>query len=287
MRAGGVIVALWCSLASAQSEPIPLSRTTGVTLGTAQTITGAKTFSATLGVVAVSATGTFTCTIASGSNCFSMATQGSRFKYGSGSSDYFTFDGTYMEVVGNLKIDGTVTNNGSASWFLPAGVTANAGAVGAAGPNVNIGGSIYGDTTDVGNVGAGEDDLISRSAAASILRATGRRMAIFAAGTAANNANAKTLKFYVGASAIATLVLPTSTPLNWRVRATVIRTGSSTQDYEVTAQAIDSSDGSIDATTTAIGTLALTETSAITVKTTGTAVSDNDIVASFQTIDFF
>lgn len=230
--------------------------------------------------------GTYTCSAGSGSNCFVMSTQGSRFKYGSGASDYFTFDGTYMEIVGNLKIDGTVTNNGQASWFLPAGVTANSGAVGAAGPNTNVGGSLYVDTTNVGNVGSGEDDLISRTMAANVLRATGRRVVITATGTTANNANAKTLKVYFGGTAIATLSLPTGIAGHWRARAQVVRTGSSTQKYEVSIEVLDSADGSRDAGATAIGTLAVTESGTIVVKTTGEGVANDDIVAQMQTIDF-
>lgn len=136
----------------------------------------------------------------------------------------------------------------------------------------------YLSTTNVGNVGGGEDDLMSTSLPANTLDDTGDVVRIRAWGTAANNANAKTLKLYFGATAIVNQSLTVSQAGRWFIEAVVIRTGSDTQESHAViieslvalaagkhAQELNSA-------------LAIDEDAAITVKCTGTGVADNDIV---------
>lgn len=133
-------------------------------------------------------------------------------------------------------------------------------------------------TPNVGNVGAGEDDLMSTSLPANVFEEAGDVVDILAYGTAANNANAKTLKLYFGSVAIANQALTVSQAGKWVIRATVIRTANDVQEaHAITCESVG--------TTLAAGkhaqeitALTQDEEAAITVKCTGTGVADNDIV---------
>ena len=138
-------------------------------------------------------------------------------------------------------------------------------------------------TTAVGNVGTGEDNLITHTIAASTLYAAKRTVRITAWGTAANNANAKTLKLYFGSVAILTLSLTVSQTCKWRIIAEVISTGTNAQDYG--SQIIQS--GTASQVSVENGTLTQTDSSAITVKCTGDATSDNDVVQEGMIVEYF
>jgi hypothetical protein len=140
---------------------------------------------------------------------------------------------------------------------------------------VFAGGTLSVNTTTVGNVGAGEDDLITYSLPADSLVVSGRGVRITAWGTTANNANAKTLKVYFGGTALISHSLPNGT-LPWRFEVLVFRTGASAQAYNATF----THNGSSTQTEVKGGTLAVTETAAITIKTTGEATADNDITSN-------
>jgi hypothetical protein len=128
-------------------------------------------------------------------------------------------------------------------------------------------------TTAVGNVGAGTDDLQTYDLPANVLGADGRCLRITAWGTTANNVNAKTVTLNVGSQVVMTQALTTSIAGTWRISAIVSRTGSSTQD--IFAELLQLSTIIHKHTLTA-GTQ--TDTAAITIKCTGAATSDNDIV---------
>ena len=138
------------------------------------------------------------------------------------------------------------------------------------------------NTTAVGNVGVGEDDLITYSLPANALSANGKGIRIRAWGTAANNANAKTVKLYFGTQVILTTALTVSQTDTWKIDATVWRTGASTQDWE--SSLIEA--GTVSLTDIENGTATQTDTAAITIKCTGTATSDNDIVNEGLTVEF-
>jgi hypothetical protein len=138
------------------------------------------------------------------------------------------------------------------------------------------------NTTAVGNVGAGEDDLITYSLPANALSANAKGVRIRAWGTGANNANAKTLKLYFGTQVILTTALTASQVDTWEAEATVWRTGASTQDWQTRLN---------QAGTTSIidienGTATQTDTAAITIKCTGTGTSNNDVVAEGMLTEF-
>jgi hypothetical protein len=135
------------------------------------------------------------------------------------------------------------------------------------------------NVTAVGNVGTGEDNLMTYSLIANTLSADQRVVRITAWGTTANNSNTKEVKLYFGATAILTTALTVSQAGRWRINAEVCLVGSSSQDYS--AQLIQGG------TTTLVdvegGSLTETDTAAITIKCTGTVtdggggVNNNDI----------
>ncbi len=159
-------------------------------------------------------------------------------------------------------------------------------AVNSTAQDARAGGTIEGGviTTDVGNVGSGEDNLMTFTLAASALAVNGDRLEIEAAFTTAANGNNKTVKFYFGSQAYTTGALALNAA-KLVVRATVIRTGAATQKVIVTVAGSD-----ILVTTALLATFAdLTETlsNATTIKFTGEATSDNDIVQEAMVIKFY
>lgn len=125
----------------------------------------------------------------------------------------------------------------------------------------------------IGNVGTGEDDLLSYDLPASTLQRDRQTLRITAWGVVANNANAKTVKLYFGSAAIQTTAMTTGSAAFWKIQAEVIRTGSSTQTY--TSQLAQG--GATVICDIERGNLTQTDTAAITIKCTGTATADNDI----------
>jgi len=120
-----------------------------------------------------------------------------------------------------------------------------------------------------------EKDLSTTDLPANLLFTNNAGIWIEAWGTTAANANNKTIKLYVGGTAIANSTNLVAAPngVGWKIRATVMRRGSSSQTYfsEVSAAG--------HTPFTAAGTLTATDTAAITVKDTGQngSSSANDI----------
>jgi hypothetical protein len=129
----------------------------------------------------------------------------------------------------------------------------------------------------VGNVGTGEDDLQTFTVPANVLAKDGAVIEIENSGTVANNANAKTVKLYVGGTAILTVTAPISVAVSWAIRARIIRTGVDTQKYS--AEFITTGAAGVSFTTTSSGTLTKDDGAAIIVKTTGEATDTDDIIS--------
>lgn len=136
------------------------------------------------------------------------------------------------------------------------------------------------NTTAVGNIGAGEDTLITYSLPATTLYQAGKGVRITAWGTTANNSNPKTIKMYFGSTVILTTALTISQVGVWRAVAEVYSTGSSAQTYI--------SDLNQGGATTIVdaeqGTASETDTAAIVIKCTGTVtdggggINDSDLI---------
>jgi len=127
-------------------------------------------------------------------------------------------------------------------------------------------------TTAVGNVGTGEDNLITHTVEAGVLSA-GKGIAITAWGTSANTANAKTLRLYFGTVAILATALTVSQAGAWRIQAEVISTGTDAQDY--VAQLMQG--GTTTLIYVAVGALTQDDGATISVKCTGEATANDDV----------
>lgn len=138
------------------------------------------------------------------------------------------------------------------------------------------------DFTSVGNVGAGEDNLITYSLPANALSANGKSVRFFGWGSIANNANAKTLKVYIGSTSVLSVSLTANQAGTWWIDAFCIRTGSNAQKYQVRMN----QGGTTTILQMANGTLTETDTAAIVLKCTGTATTDNDIVQAAMVVYF-
>lgn len=137
------------------------------------------------------------------------------------------------------------------------------------------GGAINVNTTPVGNVGSGEDDLMTYLLAASVLSAAKKGVKIKAWGTFANNVNAKTLKLYFGSAVILTTAFATSVAGIWRIEAEVVSTGTDTQ--EAVAQLVTTGTAGAAVNDTENSQPTQDDGAAITIKLTGTATSNDDI----------
>jgi hypothetical protein len=121
----------------------------------------------------------------------------------------------------------------------------------------------------VGNIGAGEDTLMSYTLPGGTL-AEGRVVRVSAFGLNASTANAKTLRLYFGSTLIEGFVLNTGTADSWSYTATVMRTGAATQASNVIFVYRNAAEATA---TTPTETLA----SDVLIKVTGQAVDNNDI----------
>lgn len=139
---------------------------------------------------------------------------------------------------------------------------------------------LHTNTTPVGNVGAGEDDLMSWSLPAGTLGTNGQGIRIKMWGVTANNANAKTLRAYLGTTALAAPALGVSSAATWSLELLIVRTGATAQEilrFVVHGVSILST-----VRLTAAETLA----NALTIKATGEATADNDIQQYGMVVEF-
>lgn len=143
-------------------------------------------------------------------------------------------------------------------------------------------GTLTTNTTAVGNVGGGTDDLMTYSLPAGTLAEQGRAVRIRAWGTAANNANGKTVTLAFGATTLVSTALTASQVGVWDIDAVVIRVGSATQ----VAVAKLNQGGAT--TIVDVESTSPTEdlTAAVTIKCTGAATADNDISQKGMVVEY-
>jgi hypothetical protein len=176
---------------------------------------------------------------------------------------------TIARATGGDTIDGTAGNQ-----TLPAGgsVTYKTNAAATGYYTVASTAPAHVNTTGVGNITTGEDDLITFSLPAHALSAAKKGVTITAWGTTANNANTKTLKLYFGAVMLTT-VLTANQASVWRIRAEVISTGTDAQRY--VSQLLQG--GATSVIDVEQGTLTQDDGATITIKCTGEATSTDDV----------
>lgn len=167
----------------------------------------------------------------------------------------------------SITLDRWDSTSGGGEWIESAN---NTHAVQLSGSNVVVG--------STGNVGAGTDDLMSFSLPANALDTDSgqgaRGVRISASGTTANNANAKTVTLNWGGTVLSTLALTAGQLSPWAIEAEVYWSAEDTQRFwsRITQG------GTAKQTDTASNTAAENDDAAITIKCTGTATTDNDIV---------
>lgn len=137
----------------------------------------------------------------------------------------------------------------------------------------------------VGNVGTGEDDLITYTMPASTLKKTGDSIRIETFIAVVSNANQKRVKLYFGSLAIfdtSPTGLLVATAYSIKIDTRIYKDGSNTQRYSVEYTA----NGGLLGTT--YGTATQTDTSAIIIKGTGetNAASDNDVTQGFMFVQY-
>lgn len=167
-----------------------------------------------------------------------------------------------------VVIIGGLTSVGATLLGIQAGSSANDAAVG---------GILYAQPLAVGNVGAGEDDLLNFSLPANTLSVNGMALEIWAVFSVANNANAKTLKIHFGATQLASTSLPTGGPAAEFVYHLIcMRTGATAQRWIVTTEG----------GTPNVVTSAETLSGAVAIRFTGEGVSNGDITLNQVSIEY-
>lgn len=128
-------------------------------------------------------------------------------------------------------------------------------------------------TTSTGNVGTGEDTLLSYTMPANTLFLNDHVVRITAWGTTAANANNKTIKLIFGSTTIISSGALGINAQDWKIEAVVVRTGASTQGAIATY---------FNETPTMVGpnytTPAETLSGTVVIKCTGEATTTDDIL---------
>lgn len=139
-----------------------------------------------------------------------------------------------------------------------------------------VGGSIFYSTTAVGNVGAGEDDLLTTSLPANLLAVNGDSVRVFAAGSFATSVNSKRLRIRYGSTLLFdSTALSISLAADWVAYVEIVRTGATAQLASVSL----TTGSTVLLASAAVVTAAETLSGAVTLKITGEATSDNDVQA--------
>lgn len=181
----------------------------------------------------------------------------------------------------NLGLGSIATQDADSVAITGGNITVDAGT--GAGTYVPSG-AINVNTTEVGNITTGEDDLISYTLPADGLSSVSKGVRITAWGTGANNANAKTIKMYVGGTEITTAALLANNNQSWLMTALVFNTGTDTQDFYSTIER--NTAAATDVAVRTSGTLTLTDSGAIIIKSTGTGTATNDIIQKGMLVEF-
>lgn len=188
-----------------------------------------------------------------------------------------TTDGATFYIAGT-PINGTnnTVDNPWAQWNDQGASRFDGGAVreaGGASARANFAGPLYMNLTAVGNVGAGEDDLISQTIAASVLATNGDTLRITTPVTFAANSNSKNVKVYWNGTAVYASGALAINSGAAEIVTTITRTGSATQN--ITVHVVSGNSTLASSATFATGSATLSGT--VVFKLTGEATSDNDI----------
>jgi hypothetical protein len=149
-----------------------------------------------------------------------------------------------------------------------------------------IGGVIYRDNSSVGNVGGGEDNLMTYTTPTNLLDANGCLIRVTACGLFAANGNTKTVKMYFGAQELtAAQVTGAFNGKGWRLQSEIIRLAAS----GAAAQMASFSGVAVTSAFANFSNPSETSGGAIVIKCTGEsgAAASNDVVQSMMIVEFF
>ncbi len=241
--------------------------------------------------------GTLSSTVASGSDAFAVGTSGGRVRiaptgtdanafldYGVrkgvtgifSSANFSTNNGDIAAVSNNGNVAVVVVDSNNLTQFSATSSGLCKGALGMSGTLGEFQRKVTLSSTAVGNTTTGEDVLIPYTLVGTVLRPVGSMVRIRAWGSTANNINAKTLKLYWGTAVILTTSLATSIASNWVVDATIINTGSNTQDVMAELRQIVAAGASVG--DIEIGTAVQDDGNPNVIQLTGEATDTDDIV---------
>lgn len=180
---------------------------------------------------------------------------------------------------------GSSTPNSGAFTTISASTSINGPLVmgGGSGTAKTIG-AAYIDVTPVGNVGVGEDALMSYSLPANSLSANGKAVRVKMWGYTASNANAKTLNFYFGSALLQTFP-PASNALNyWVVEIIMARYAAAVQTSYIHITSINNN--VVAFADISVGSATEDETGAILIRATGQGTDNDDVVQSGMLVEF-
>lgn len=172
--------------------------------------------------------------------------------------------------LGDQVLGTGVKTFGAAMKYKP-GSDANADAT--------VSGRIHTNTTAVGNVGGGADDLQSYSLPAGVLDTDGKVLRITIDGSTSANANNKTLEYLVGATVITLRPANPDNNTKWQANIVIVRTGAATGIYSAEWK------NNVGTNPGIVGTIAETWANAITLKGRGTGTADNDIIQRLHVVE--
>lgn len=145
-------------------------------------------------------------------------------------------------------------------------------------------GAAYINVTPVGNVGVGEDTMMSYSLPANSLSENGKAVRATVWGYTSSNANAKTIKFYFGTELLGAYN-PVANELNyWRAEIVMTRYSAAIQAKFLNATIINNNLVSL--ADISVGSAAEDETAAILIKATGQGTDNDDVVQSGMIVEF-
>lgn len=175
------------------------------------------------------------------------------------------------------------------------GVATNATGTGSGAMNygtpVTPGGTLKVDTTTTGNVGAGEDNLITYAVPGAELGKNGDFLEFDVWGSFAANANTKDLKVYFGAAVIIDTTALVLNGLDWRAHGKIVRTGAATQtattELTIGGTLLSALNGTIVKTSAPTETLSANVTFKCTGTDSGGVPVDNSIVQNGMVIKWY
>lgn len=145
-----------------------------------------------------------------------------------------------------------------------------------------VGGTISASTTAVGNVGTGEDTLITYTLPANSMATNLDRVRGRVSGTFASNANNKRIRIYFGTTVIFDTTALAFNGGNWTADFEVIRVSATSQKANVSFY----SSNALLPVSSKYTLVAMTLTSSQVIKCTGEATANNDVVQETLSIDY-